>query len=153
MTPLAIPASVLEEARHFFEDCGSRGYEGTAMIKNGPRGSRLVIPDQRHVRTRVGVSVEVTREGQMKLALALDADELYVSRIHSHPDEAFHSPTDDANPALTYDGALSIVVPFYGLGLRHGLDACAVYRLERGGWRPLTPGVDREKWVTTLDHA
>lgn len=153
MTPLAIPASVLEDARHFFEDCGSRGDEGTAMIKTGPRGTALVIPEQRPVRTQHGVSVEVTRAGQMQLALALDADELYVSRIHSHPDEAFHSRADDANPALTYDGALSIVVPFYGLGLRHGLDACAVYRLDQGRWHSLSAGDDRQQWVTTLDDA
>ena len=153
MTPLAIPAAVLEEARRFFEECGSRGHEGTAMIKSGPRGSALVIPDQRPQRTRHGVSVEVTRAGQMQLAMALEDDEIYASRIHSHPDEAFHSQADDANPALTYDGALSIVVPFYGLGLRHGLDTCAVYRLEHARWHPLTPGADRQRWVTTLDDA
>ena len=153
MTPLAIAATVLDEARNFFEECGSVGNEGTAMIKTGPRGTALVIPDQRPVRTQHGVAVEVTRAGQMQLATALDADELYASRIHSHPDEAFHSQADDVNPALTYDGALSIVVPFYGLGLRHGLDACAVYRLEHGRWHPLAPGADRHQWVTTLDEA
>jgi hypothetical protein len=68
-----------------------------------------------------------------------------VSRIHSHPGLAFHSETDDRNPALTFDGAFSIVVPYFGLGLRHGLDSCAVYRLEAGRWNHL--GNDRAHWV------
>ncbi|BEP15933.1 Mov34/MPN/PAD-1 family protein [Acidothermaceae bacterium B102] len=146
-----VPAVVLDQARAFFENCGINGSEGTAMIKAGPAGVSLVIPDQTPVRTQHGVSVEVTRAGQMNLALALGKDELYVSRIHSHPGEAFHSPTDDANPALTYDGALSIVVPFFGLGLRRGFDACAVYRLETQRWRALSPGPQRSRWITIVD--
>lgn len=152
MSALMIPAAVLEEAREFFEKCGTDGFEGTAMIKAGPAGTSLVIPEQIPVRTPYGVSVEVTRAGQMQLALALGPGELYASRIHSHPGEAFHSKTDDANPALTYDGALSIVVPFFGLGLRRGLDACAVYRLERARWHPLPSGVERSRWIDTRER-
>ena len=148
---LCIPTVVLEQAGEFFEDCGTHGFEGTAMIKAGPAGSSLVIPEQTPTGTQYGVSVEVTRTGQMQLALALGPEDLYVSRIHSHPGEAFHSKTDDANPALTYDGALSIVVPFFGLGLRRGLDACAVFRLELGRWRPLRPGPERARWITNVD--
>ena len=73
----------------------------------------------------------------------------YVARIHSHPVEAFHSATDDANPALTHDGALSIVVPFFGLGLRHGLDSCAVYRLLGGRWIEIPAGALRNTIVMT----
>ena len=78
--------------------------------------------------------MEVTEKGKLDLAVGLGSNKQYVARIHSHPVEAFHSATDDANPALTHDGALSIVVPFFGLGLRHGLDSCAVYRLLGGRW-------------------
>lgn len=96
----------------------------------------------------MGVSVEVTRKGQMELVLALGAGELCVARIHSHPYEAFHSPADDANPALTHEGALSIVVPYFGLGLRRELDACAVLRREEGRWRDLPVGM-RDRWIRT----
>src|SRR6266567_1599435 len=67
--------------------------------------------------------------------------------VHSHPAAAFHSPTDDANPALSHEGAVSVVVPYFGLGLRRGLAACAVYRLSAGRWRPLPAGADRDRWV------
>lgn len=144
--PLHLSAAVLDETREFFENRGSCGLEGTAMIA-GPT-PRLVVPDQLAHRTPLGVSVELTERGQWKLATALGPHETYLARIHSHPDEAFHSPTDDNNPAITFDGALSIVVPYFGLGLRRGLDACSVFRLEMGTWRDLPGGADRDHWVT-----
>lgn len=148
MSTIFLSDHLLTEARRFFEDCGALGHEGTALIKNGPSGPELIIPDQRPWRGARGeVSVEVTRAGQMQLALALGPAELYVARIHSHPGEAFHSRADDANPVLTHEGALSIVVPFFGLGLRAGLNACAVLRREGGRWHNLAVGPDRDQWV------
>jgi hypothetical protein len=146
MSTLLLPDDVLVQLRIFFEDCGTYGHEGTAMIKSGPNGVSAVVPDQVPRQMGRGVSVEVTRQGQMNLALALEADELYVARAHSHPYDAFHSAADDANPVLTHEGALSIVVPFFGLGLRRGLDACAVLRREGGRWRDLPVG-DRACWI------
>jgi hypothetical protein len=93
------------------------------------------------------VSVEVTRRGQLQLATALRPDELYVARIHSHPGEAFHSRADDANPALSHVGALSVVVPYFGLGLRRGLAACAVLRFDGARWQPLPTGPLRDRWI------
>jgi len=152
VTPLVLPGQLLTQAGAFFEACGEHGFEGTAMIKHGSGGTALVIPEQRPWRSPTGhVSVEVTRAGQLQLARALDGDELFVARIHSHPAEAFHSPADDANPVLTHEGALSIVVPFFGLGLRRGLEACAVLRREPTGWRDLTPGPGRDRWIRTAD--
>lgn len=148
MTPLTIPASLLEEARTFFEDRGAMGCEGTAMMMGAPDGvaHRLVIPDQRAVPVP-HCSVEVTKQGKFELAVALGPADRYVSRIHSHPGLAFHSPTDDANPAITHDGALSIVVPFFGLGLRRGLDTCAVLVRRSGRWIDVPPGADRDALV------
>ena len=75
------------------------------------------------------------------------SEEWFVARIHSHPGEAFHSDTDDRNPVTTFDGALSIVVPYFGLDQRHGLEACAVYRRTHGEWRELPPGPQRDRWL------
>jgi len=147
MTPLAIPKSVLEEARAFFEQQGSQGCEGTAMICQSSGGAvRLVIPRQTATPAPF-CSVEVSEEGKLDLELALASDELYISRIHSHPELAFHSPTDNANRIITHEGALSIVVPFFGLALRRGLDACAVFRFDDHKWDELEPGRSRSLWV------
>lgn len=145
--PLVLTARVLEDARTFFEDRGTFGLEGTAMIKAG-ESLELVVPRQNAHRDASGhVNVEVPREGQMDLALALGPDELYVARIHSHPGDAFHSAADDANPVISFEGGLSIVVPFFGLGLRRGLDACAVYLFHDGQWVELESGPDRDRWI------
>lgn len=146
-TPLVLTSGVLEDARTFFEDRGTLGLEGTAMIKAGA-SLDLVVPRQNARRDAYGhVNVEVPREGQMDLALALGTDDLYVARIHSHPGDAFHSSADDANPVICFEGGLSIVVPFFGLGLRRGLDACAIYLFHDRQWIELEPGPDRDRWI------
>ena len=135
MIPLLISQKVLEEARTFFEERGADGLEGTALITRRGDGplDRLVIPTQ-HAGRGVGCWVEVPLTGKLELAAALDLDERYVARIHSHPGAPFHSETDDRNPVLTQEGALSIVAPYFGLGLRRGLDSCAVYIRRNGVW-------------------
>ena len=146
-TPIVMTKAVLDNARIFFEDCGTRGLEGTAMIKSGATLD-LVVPQQNARRDASGhVNVEVPREGQMDLATALGLDELYVARIHSHPGDAFHSAADDSNPVISFDGGLSIVVPYFGLGLRRGLDACAIYVFGNGGWTELELGPVRDRWI------
>jgi hypothetical protein len=150
VSPLVVPIAVVEEARLFFEERGAEGLEGTAMIMaplNGP-AHRLVIPHQRAT-PAPHCSVEVTKQGKFELMAALGPDDRYVSRIHSHPLLAFHSRTDDANPGLTQEGALSIVVPFFGLGLRRGLAACAVFVRTGSQWAELQPGPDRDRYVVT----
>lgn len=139
--PTPVAASALEAARSFFEQQGAYGFEGTAMLAGTHVAgiTRCVIPDQRPYRTRYGVAVEVTDKGKLELAAALALEELWLARIHSHPGEPFHSRTDDCNPALTAEGALSIVVPFFGLGLRRGLEACAVHVYRAGRWRRVAP--------------
>lgn len=151
MTVLHIPRGLLEEARLFLEDRGSFGYEGTAMIAARTPGlaDKLVVPDQ--IAGDRGSWVEVTDKGKLELAAALRDGSIYVSRIHSHALEAFHSPVDDRNPILTYPGALSIVVPYFGLGLRQGLDACAVFQLRDHNWLELKPGSKRDEVVVERD--
>lgn len=147
MKPLVIPTAVLDEARQFFEHEGALGCEGTAMICQSVAGDvRLVIPRQKATPAPY-CSVEVSDAGKLDLELALGTGDIYVSRIHSHPELAFHSPTDNANRVITHRGALSIVVPFFGLGLRRGLDACAVFRFDNHCWKDLHVGAGRNVCV------
>jgi hypothetical protein len=136
-----ITKSVLESVRTFMEERGSHGFEATAMLAGTTSGAitRAVVPHQVGYRSQHGVAVEVTAEGKRQLAGALTLNERWLARIHSHPGDAFHSDTDDANPALTAQGALSIVVPFFGLGLRRGIGSCAVFAFDDGTWRQVIP--------------
>jgi hypothetical protein len=135
---ILVPGNILAEAGQFLEECGSVGHEGTGMLGGVDRSgtitvTRFLAPDQT-AGTFPSCWVEVTRRGQYELAVALASDERWVARIHSHPGEAFHSATDHANPGLTAEGAISIVVPYFGLGLRHGIGACALYQRRKTRW-------------------
>lgn len=137
---LVIGSDCLNQAREFFETAGAYGREGTGFLFAKPRGesfqvTQFVAPDQ--ITGRDSCWVEVTMKGKLEIAAALAPDELIAARIHSHPSEAFHSSVDDRNPGLTAEGAWSIVVPYYGLGLRRGIDACAIYQRQNGKWREL----------------
>lgn len=149
---LRIGAAILREAEQFLTDRGADGQEGTGLVAFGRNGDHwradsFVAPEQRGQRAELGCWVEVTEQGKRELAVRLPAGCRYLARIHSHPAQAFHSRTDDANPALTHEGAISIVVPYFGLGLRRGLAACAVYRLTVRRWGPLPTGSERDRWV------
>jgi hypothetical protein len=150
-------AAVLDDVEAFLTDRGADGAEGTGLVSCTRRDDdwwdtvAFVAPEQHAEVGPLGCSVEVTERGKEQLAAALPAAHLYLLRVHSHPGQAFHSPTDDANPALTHTGALSIVVPYFGLGLRRGLDTCAVYRLDGGTWKPLPVGAERDLWLAGPD--
>ncbi len=146
--PLVVPRPVLDTARRRLEDAGVQGVEATGLIVAGAdRVARRVIFPRQRAGHAPGHWVEVTDQGKVDLALALAPDETYVARLHSHPGHAFHSTVDDRNPVLTFDGALSIVVPFFGLGLRAGLHACAVYVRRAGRWVRVAPGRERDEVI------
>ncbi|HUY48408.1 MAG TPA: hypothetical protein VMV92_22215 [Streptosporangiaceae bacterium] len=147
-----IGPAVLRDAEQFLTDRGADGLEGTGLVAFHPDGDGwgaqvFVAPEQRGQRAELGCWVEVTEHGKRQLAVRLPVGCRYLARIHSHPAEAFHSRTDNRNPALTHEGAISIVVPYFGLGLRRGLGACAVYRLAAGRWTQLPSGPARDRWV------
>lgn len=149
---MVVPGFVLDEVRGHLEDAGAAGLEATGFVVAGPDGvaRHAVFPDQLagHL---PACWVEVTERGKAELALALADDETYVARVHSHPGPAFHSATDDRNPALRHEGALSIVVPWFGLGLRAGLDRCGVFVRRAGRWLDLSPGPDRDEVIRAVD--
>lgn len=152
---LVIGPDVLAEAERFLTGQGSLGLEGTGLLAARPSGDGgwravlFVAPEQRGQSVGRGCWVEVTEQGKRELAVRLPAGCRYAARVHSHPGEAFHSSADDRNPALTHEGALSLVVPYFGLGLRRGLDACAVFRHTAGTWARLPVGALRDRWVVT----
>ena len=152
MTALVVPGFVLDEVRQHMEAAGVAGAEAAGFVVAGPdRVARHVIfPDQ-----RTGGApcpwVQVTEQGKGELAVALGDDETYAARIHSHPGCAFHSARDDRNPALRFEGALSIVVPYFGLGLRRGnLETSAVLVRHARRWVDLAPGPRRDEVIRVV---
>lgn len=130
---------LLDESRAFLYMRGLVGCEGTALWIGQPSDSavaltRLFVPDQVCVQTAEGVAVYLTEKAHYTLTDNLSENERFYARIHSHPGKAYHSEVDDANPVLSHQGAISIVVPDFAVE-RLDLALCAVYRLDHGrGW-------------------
>ena len=58
----------------------------------------------------------IPREGVAALLRELGTTRLQVAvQVHSHPYEAFHSRADDTWAIVRHVGALSLVVPYFGL--------------------------------------
>jgi hypothetical protein len=56
-------------------------------------------------------------------------------QVHTHPGEAFHSPTDDAFPMIHTVGFLSLVIPNFALGPIGFQDAFLTEIQANGHWR------------------
>jgi hypothetical protein len=67
---------------------------------------------------------------------ALAREELGVRiQVHTHPAEAFHSPSDDAFPIIHTTGFLSLVIPNFALGPIGFAGAYLAEIQEDGSWR------------------
>ena len=84
---------------------------------------------------------EVPLDARLKLTqrLAYSGEKLLV-QLHTHPGEAFHSPTDDRLALPRHTGALSIVVPNFADDWTGDLEDTSVNRhLGEGVWIELSP--------------
>lgn len=92
------------------------------------------VPRQTAHRSRQGVCVTVDGPELDKLNRWLyQAHETLAVQIHTHPDDAYHSDTDNEFPIVTTLGGASIVVPRFAEDGVVGPDT-AVFRLTAGGW-------------------
>jgi len=141
-----VDLAVIDFTVQFLRDVGQRGFEG--MVLWGGRRTAdgqgvdvilAVAPQQRATRGDEGVMVAVDGDELFRMnADFFRRGLLLCAQVHSHPNEAYHSDTDDAFAVVTIPGGLSLVVPWFA---RSGIDAetTAVYRLSRSGeWMHVT---------------
>lgn len=129
-----LPLSCAMEAIDWLYQAGIRHVEGIALFV-GVREKEIfyiketIIPKQ-YSRNIEGGLLYVVDGGELeRIGLELyDKKVQLFGQIHSHPDLAYHSDTDDAFPIVTVLGGISIVVPYFA---RDGvnLSKWAIYRL------------------------
>lgn len=94
----------------------------------------LYLPHHKAEGWRAGLAPEEARW----LVEALRArDEKLVVQVHSHPNEAFHSPGDDARAASFHTGYLSFVIPRFGRRVS-ALTECAGYEYDGAAFSELS---------------
>ncbi len=82
------------------------------------------------------VSYEVSEEEEHHINVQLNKlDWTIIAQVHTHPEDAFHSPTDKEGSALSLPGSLSVVIPNFGfISDDENLDDWVVFRLQHEEW-------------------
>jgi hypothetical protein len=136
---VSIPGDLVQQAHRHLQKVGKVGNEGVALWA-GKRDrevffvTQTIIPAQTPLRLPSGVCYFVDATELHRLNVWLYKQQLtLIAQLHSHPEKAYHSPTDDAFPIVTTIGSFSLVIPNFA---QHSfiLEDCAIYRLHDAGW-------------------
>jgi hypothetical protein len=131
-----IPVATLVSTLRFLRQKGEYGHEGVVLwpgyisdtgefIVKGP-----IIPKQitgrlyfRIPNDEVFNIIEYTSERGWVIPI----------QVHSHPQEAFHSPVDDERAFVQHVNAISIVIPYFGnINISDFIGEASCYRLVSG---------------------
>ena len=138
-----IEATAIRETEEAIRAAGDDGYElfvvwsGTCDVDTFTV-AKVHVPEQTSYKTGAGLCVRIDGSELHRLNVWLyEAQQVIGVQVHSHPEDAYHSYTDDMYPVATLEGSLSIVLPSFG---RDGWRASdiAAYRLEGGLWVKVT---------------
>src|SRR5262249_18421679 len=130
---------IVKETEKTLRRAGAEGYEAF-VLWSGRQNGRLFniqtihVPKQNSYRLDSGLCVRVDGDELHRLNVWLyEAGEILAVQVHAHPDDAYHSDTDDTYPIVATLGGLSIVAAEF---CRTGLftSSTAIYRLQRDGW-------------------
>ena len=138
ITRVAVPRDLFEQGHVLLQKIGVDEVEGLILWAGTIEGDTVRIdavlyPAQRAVRTEGGLLVLVDGPELHRIGVWLYQRRLQlVAQIHTHPADAYHSPTDDAIPIVTTEGGLSLVVPDFARGDAR-IDTYAAYRLNGAG--------------------
>lgn len=137
---LIIPLQKLEKIYEHLRTAGSHGMEGIGLLLGVLEDDTFtvttaLVPRQSAYRTENGLLYHVEGEELHRINVwAYQNKLLLIAQIHSHPQEAFHSETDDSFAIVSSIGGFSIVVPNFAAG-PIDIRLWEVYRLEAAkGW-------------------
>ncbi|MGC4044849.1 MAG: hypothetical protein QM758_13735 [Armatimonas sp.] len=156
VTRVEVPLKVIEETIAHLQKVGLHGYEGITLWVGIQQGETFnvranVVPAQTVYRSEEGVGVHVDSEELHRINVWLyQSGFRIIAQVHSHPEDAYHSTTDDDYAIAAASGSLSLVVPDFGFRT-FTLADCAVYRLmSETGWTYLSQG-NVEQLIVIVD--
>ncbi len=139
---VTIPYPVVYQTLEILREFGALSLEGLVLWlghieDESAEVQEAYVPDQTPISNEGGVGYFVEGEVLFKLNRALEETGLrLIAQVHSHPEDAYHSETDDRYAIVTSEGGFSLVVPNFGEAPANPV-AWAVYRLFQNGWRQL----------------
>lgn len=120
-------------------EAGREGFECFVLWTGVRSGDEFIVrtthvPEQTAYKLDSGMCVRVDGEALFRLnRWQYEHGETLGVQVHSHPERAYHSETDDTYPIVTALGGLSLVVPSFARAGLRGLGVAA-YRLAADGW-------------------
>ena len=143
-----VSAAIVAETEDALRFAGARGYEAfvlwSGIVRDREFDVRTAhVPRQEAYKLSSGLCVRVDGDELHRLNVWLyEAGEIMAVQVHAHPDDAYHSDTDDAYPIVATLGGLSVVAAQF---CRDGLFAAssAIYRLVADGWDLQNPNIVR----------
>ncbi|HEX8769269.1 MAG TPA: hypothetical protein VF711_00730 [Acidimicrobiales bacterium] len=139
-----MPRSAVEATLASLREGGEGGHEvfvlwGARVQDTVLRFGSVLVPEQTAYRTSHGLLVTVEGSALFSVNKTLyERNEILAAQVHSHPTEAYHSDTDDCHSLVTLNGAVSVVVPYFGREGLAGINDWAWFRLTgKARWRPL----------------
>lgn len=147
-----IPRHVVELSQSLLAEPGLEGYEAVVVWVGRIRREKsldiveVIRPGQIARRSSIGCSVEIPPEALTELISVLEEGCFVAARLHTHPNEAYHSELDDTNMLISHVGAISIVVPFFARN-PIVLERCSVNELTANeGWVELPADEVQERF-------
>jgi hypothetical protein len=136
LTVYRVPNSVLSRTFEQFRRCGRGRTECQALWISAWQSPALIseVIHPKHSSHGQGFILDSEWLSAFWLDLARRASGIRV-QVHTHPGEAFHSPTDDAYPIIHSPRFLSLVVPNFALGPISLSDTYLAEIDDQGRWR------------------
>lgn len=113
LSPVLISHDQIRETITVLREAGSKECVLLWLGRREPASQRIVEVYKPLQKSEVDY-FEIPRAGMAELMANLKPKGLYVvAQVHTHPCEAFHSPTDDRWAIVRHVDALSIVLPHF----------------------------------------
>ena len=114
---ISCPSGVVRDTLAALQEAGRYRRECGILWLGTRRGNRVCIKEAyrpaQYAHSRMfhfpAASIAALQERLVQKRYMIGA------QVHSHPREAFHSPADDRGAVIRHGGALSLVVPHFGL--------------------------------------
>lgn len=135
-----VPGEILVRTFDHFRRCGQGRHECQALWISR-WSSPEIIADVIHPRHRAnafGFLLDDAWLNQFWLELARTQSSVRV-QVHTHPEHAFHSRTDDEFPIIHTPGFLSLVIPYFAMKPAGLSGAYLAEILPNGRWDEVSP--------------
>lgn len=155
---LVVPRPVFDRTQRLLAGPGEAGLEavvlwiGSVVSAVEAQVEQVHFPRQVAYATSLGLAVEIPVEEWTELALQLPLGRFVLGKLHTHPDEAYHSEQDAANPYLCHEGAFAITVPSFARDAFNRFSGWSVHVLRGQRWIELDP-VEIESSIVVEDPA